>query len=98
LFLFNGSVFYETAEGRLQVSPISWNKECVFRMGAAVWRDLIERHYPGQQWLALGREAFERLYAWKRQQGIVSWDETIEKLVPDQTPQVTRERGEEVIA
>ena len=41
--LFRGTVFYHSAEGRLQAAPISWNSEARFRFPVRVWRD---------QWIA----------------------------------------------
>ena len=32
LFLFSGTIFYEAADGRLQVQQISWKKECAYKM------------------------------------------------------------------
>jgi hypothetical protein len=81
LFLFSGSVFYETPEGRLQVGRISWNAESVHRMPILVWRDLMEQHYPGSAWLWLQRDVFDRLYAYKRDRGLATWDEAIENLL-----------------
>lgn len=46
LFLFSGSVFYFTPDGRLQVQRISWDKECTYRMPIKVWGELMEFHYP----------------------------------------------------
>jgi hypothetical protein len=55
LFLFSGSVFYRTADGRLQVTRISWNKECSYRMPAQSWHEVMERHYPNTAWVTEAR-------------------------------------------
>jgi Family of unknown function (DUF6084) len=81
LFLFSGSVFYEAADGRLQVQQISWNKECTYRMPVAVWQKMMEQHYPNSAWLNLNREVFDRLYAYKRSQGAATWEEVISGLL-----------------
>ncbi len=80
LFLFSGSIFY-SATGRLQVSPISWDQECLYRFAAHTWRDLMDRHYPNTAWLSLGRDTFDRLYGYKRRHSFVGWEETIERLL-----------------
>lgn len=82
LFLFSGSVFYIAPDGRLQVERISWNKECVYRIPARLWHELMQRHYPNAAWLYLQRDVFDRLCAYKRGQGIATWEETIETLLP----------------
>lgn len=81
LFLFSGSVFYRTPDGRLQVSRISWNKECVFRMPAQSWHAVMERQYPNTAWLTLQRDIFERLCDFKRRLAIPTWDETLSRLL-----------------
>jgi hypothetical protein len=89
LFLFSGSVFYEAPDGSLQVFPISWEKESRFRLPAATWRELMEAYYPNA-WLTLRRDVFERLYRYKQQHGIPTWDAVIEHvlaLVDDKVPQ-----------
>jgi hypothetical protein len=82
LFLFSGTVFYAGADGRLQAQQISWNKECVYRMPARVWHDLMEQHYPNTAWLVLQRDVFERLCAYRRRHGLPTWEQTIERLLP----------------
>jgi hypothetical protein len=84
LFLFSGTVFYQNAEGRLQIAQVSWNKECVFRLPVKTWRDIMDHHYPNTAWLTLQRDAFERLYAFRRVRGLMSWDETIDALLAAQ--------------
>jgi Family of unknown function (DUF6084) len=86
LFLFSGSVFYTNA-GRLQVAPISWDQECVFRLPVRTWQSLMEQHYPNTTWLPLQRDTFEHLYAHRRQHSLLTWEETIEHLLAQSTVQ-----------
>jgi hypothetical protein len=81
LFLFSGTVFYAGVDGNLQVQRISWDKECAYRMPIRVWQELMEHHYPGSAWLSLHRHVFERLYAFKLDHGIPTWEETIDRLL-----------------
>jgi hypothetical protein len=83
LFLFSGSVFYRNREGQLQVHRISWEKDCVYKMPVTVWQDLMEFHYPNSAWLSLRRDVYERLCAFRREGGLASWEEAIERLLPD---------------
>ncbi len=82
LFLFRGSIFYAADDGHVQVRPIPWNKECVFRLPVRIWKDLMDHHYPNTAWLALRRDIFQRLHAFKRSAGIATWEQTIEQLLP----------------
>jgi hypothetical protein len=81
--LFSGSVFYEAADGFLQVAPISWAKETRFRLPVKVWRDMMDAYYPNTAWLCLRRDAFERLYQFKTLHSIPTWEQALEALVPD---------------
>ena len=83
LFLFSGTVFYAGVDGKLQVQRISWEKECAYGMPIKVWQELMEHHYPGSAWLSLHRHVFEKLYAYKLNHGIPTWEETIERLLSD---------------
>ena len=63
LFLFSGTIFYAGPDGGLQVEPISWDKECVYRMPVKAWADLMDHYYPHSAWLSLQRDVFDRLSA-----------------------------------
>jgi hypothetical protein len=82
LFLFSGTIFYAGEGGRLQVQQISWNKESAFRLPVVLWKDLMNEHYPNTAWLYLQRDVFDRLYAYRRKQGLTSWEDTIDRLLP----------------
>jgi hypothetical protein len=82
LFLFSGTVFYANEAGHLQVQQIPWDKECQYRMPVQVWQSLMDHHYPGTAWLSLNRDVFDRLYAYRRQRGLATWDQAIEQLLP----------------
>ena len=84
LFLFSGTVFYAAPEGQLQVQPIPWAKECLFRMPLKAWQCMMEHHYPNSAWIALHRDLFERLCAYRRRHGFITWDQAIERLLPAQ--------------
>jgi hypothetical protein len=81
-FLFSGSIFYEEADGRLQVAPIPWTKEAEFRLPVATWRELMEAYYPNLAWLQLRRDVFERLYRYKVENAIPTWEQVFERILP----------------
>jgi hypothetical protein len=82
LFLFSGTVFYESDAGSLQVAQIPWDREARYRLPIAVWRRMMEEHYPNSAWLSLRRDVFDRLYQYKVTQGIPTWEKTVESLLP----------------
>ena len=81
-FLFSGTVFYESADRPLQVAPISWEKETKFRLPLSMWREMMEIHYPNSAWLCLRRDVFDRLHRYKIQNGILTWEEALERVIP----------------
>ncbi len=90
-FGFKGTVFYAASDGWLQAQPIQ-DKECVFPMPPRVWRETLDEHFPNSAWLSLHRDVFDRLYAFKRQRGIPSWDEAVELLLAGDTKKEPRRR------
>ncbi len=79
--LFSGTVFYAGPEGALQVSPISWNTEARYRLPVRTWRQMMDYYYPNSAWLCLRRDVFERLYDYKVQHAIPTWEQTLETLL-----------------
>jgi len=80
--LFSGSIFYEGDSGRLQVAPISWDKEARFRLQVKTWQQLMDAYYPNIVWLQLRRDVFEQLYQYKVESGIPTWEQVVERLLP----------------
>ncbi len=81
-FQFSGTVFYAAADGSLQIDQIGWDKEARFRLPSHVWRKMMDFYYPNSAWLRLRRDAFERLYEYKRRHGMATWEEAVESLLP----------------
>jgi len=79
--LYSGSVFYREADGQLQIAQIPWAKENSFRLLVSVWRAMMEHYYPQSAWLCLRRDTFEELYRYKRQMGLLTFEQAIEQLI-----------------
>ena len=80
-FLFSGSVFYAGPGGMLQTTRISWEHEAEYRLPVSVWREAMDRHFPGAAWLRLGRPAFDRLRAYKAEHGLRTLEDAVERLL-----------------
>lgn len=78
-FQFSGTVFYQAEDGPLQVAPVSWDKEAKYKLPGKVWKNLMDVYYPNSAWLALHRDTFEKLYQYKMREGILTWEEAIER-------------------
>jgi hypothetical protein len=81
-FLFSGTVFYADGNGALQVAPIPWDKEARFRLPVKSWREMMDIYYPNSAWLCLRRDVFERLYLYKVEHGIPTWEQALERVLP----------------
>jgi hypothetical protein len=79
---FSGTVFYAPPDCGLQVAPISWEQEARFKLPVKVWREMMDSYYPNHVWLSLRRDVFDRLYRYKMQHGIPSWEQTLEEVLP----------------
>jgi hypothetical protein len=79
--MFSGTVFYSDGDGLLQAIQIPWDREANYRLPVEVWRKMMDMHYPNSAWLCLQRDAFERLYRYKVQHGLPTWEETLERLL-----------------
>jgi hypothetical protein len=80
-FLFGGSTFYTDPEGRLQVQPISWDREAEFNLPVSVWREMMDSHFPNHSWLRLQGDAFDRLHSYKRRNTLLTWEDTVDSLL-----------------
>lgn len=79
-FLFSGTIFY-LADDRLQAARIAWDTEAEFRMPVRTWKDLMEHYFPASAWLRLGRDAFDRLHAYRSRHTLAGWDDVVESLL-----------------
>jgi hypothetical protein len=80
--MFSGTVFYAGSDDVLQVAPISWEQETKFKLPVNVWRAMMASYYPNCVWLNLRRDVFERLYQYKTQRGIPTWEQALEEVLP----------------
>jgi hypothetical protein len=80
-FLFSGTVFYEAADGGLQVAQIPWDREANFRLSAAAWQELMERYYANSAWLCLRKDVLDRLSRYKSRRGLATWEQALEALL-----------------
>lgn len=80
-FLFSGTIFYQSDEDGLQVTQIPWEKEATYRLPTEVWQRMIDMYYPNTAWLYLHRDAFDRLYRYKMQRGIPTWEQALDSLL-----------------
>lgn len=81
IFHYSGTIFYADASGALSVFPISWEKESRFRLPVKIWKEMMDAYYPNSAWLSLRRDVFDRLYRYKVQNGIPTWEAALESML-----------------
>lgn len=94
--MFSGTVFYQSNEGILQIAQIPWDREAYFKLPIAVWKEMMDTHFPNSAWLSLRRDAFEQLYNYKVRHGLPTWEHAIKRLLASEP--ISREEPDEVTA
>lgn len=92
-FQFSGTVFYQGEAGTLQICKIPWDREATFRMPLAVWKQMVDEHYPDDNWLTLRRDVFDRLYRYRARNSLSSWEEAITLLLAGEPDAVDANGG-----
>ena len=80
LLLFSGTVFTRGSTG-FAVTQVPWDRETSYRLPVAVWRGVMDRYFPGSQWLRLDRDTVEALTRFKSERGLPTWEETFAALL-----------------
>jgi hypothetical protein len=80
-FLFSGSVFYAGPGGLLQTARIAWDREAEYGLPVSIWRQAMERHFPGAAWMRVERPAFDALRAYKAKHGLRTLDDALQRLL-----------------
>jgi hypothetical protein len=86
LFLFSGSVFIGR-DGAVQVEQVPWDREARYDLPVAVWRDVIDAHFPDSGWIRLQRDTIDALAAHRHRHARLGWDDTIAHLLAQQEVQ-----------
>ncbi|HEY0518803.1 MAG TPA: DUF6084 family protein, partial [Ilumatobacteraceae bacterium] len=83
----SGTVFARSAAG-LTAAPVSWSEEASYRIPVGLWRDMMDLYFPNTGWIRLRRETLDVLQQYKTTRALMTWDETLERLL--------KEAGEDV--
>ncbi len=79
--MFSGTIFYAESDGRLQATQVPWDREASYRLPVAVWKQMMDAHYPNAAWLCLQRDLFEKLLDYKVRNGIPTFERALEELL-----------------
>ena len=83
LLLFSGTAFLaDRANGSgYTVQQVPWSAESRYRMPVAVWREMVDRDFPGSAWLRCSRETLDALGRFKSRHALPTWDSTLRTLL-----------------
>jgi hypothetical protein len=82
LFLFSGTVFTRGTTG-FSVAAVPWDCEARYRLPVGVWRELMEAHFPGTEWIRMPRDTVDALAHFRHVRGLTSWDAAVTALLAD---------------
>jgi Family of unknown function (DUF6084) len=76
ILLFSGTVFGDGEKG-LWIEQVPWHAEARYRMPVAVWREMMDIHFPGSGWLRLRRDTIDALADFRATRALPTWDDAI---------------------
>jgi hypothetical protein len=76
ILLFSGTIFGE-GERVLCIQQVPWHAETRYRMPVAVWREMMDTHFPGSGWLRLRRETIDALAQFRASRALPTWDDAV---------------------
>jgi hypothetical protein len=80
-FHFNGSVYYSSDNGRLQVVQVPWDTSADFKLPLSVWKEMIDSYYPFRGWVPVHRDTLDALQRRKARLGAPTLDAAIIELL-----------------
>jgi len=79
LLLFSGTIFTKGLSG-FSVSQVPWHKEATYRLPVSVWREIMDRFFPGAGWIRVRRDTLDTLQRFKAIRALPTWDDALEAL------------------
>jgi hypothetical protein len=81
LLLFSGTAFRRTDDGRFEVEQVPWSLESRYRVPVAVWRELMDRFFPGSGWIRVHRDTLDALQRFKAEGALPTWEDAFAALL-----------------
>jgi hypothetical protein len=78
--MFSGTAFLRGDNG-FQIRQIPWDTDQTYRMPAGVWREAMDRYFPGAGWIRMQRDTLDALLRVRSDLGLSSWEETFAALL-----------------
>ncbi|HLU57741.1 MAG TPA: DUF6084 family protein [Pseudonocardia sp.] len=81
LVLFSGTIFRRTDDGRFEVQQVPWSLESRLRVPVGVWRELMDRFFPGEGWIRLRRDTLDAVARFKARRALPTWEDAFAVLL-----------------
>jgi hypothetical protein len=79
LLLFSGTVFTRDLGG-FSVGQVPRHREAGYRLPVSVWREIMDRFFPGAGWIRVRRDTLDALQRFKAIRALPTWDDALEAL------------------
>jgi hypothetical protein len=81
--LFSGTIFTAGTPGGqgFRVERVPWEKEAAFKLPVVLWREVMDRYFPGGGWIRLQRESLDALQRFKAERALPTWDDAVAALL-----------------
>ena len=83
--LFSGTIFTKGATG-FEVEQVPWSCEARWALPVSVWRDMIDAFFPNSGYVRVSADTLKELTAYRARHDLISWDETIQRLLSAEEP------------
>jgi Family of unknown function (DUF6084) len=76
ILLFSGTIFGDGENG-MWIEQVPWHAEARYKMPVAVWREMMDMHFPGSGWLRLRRDTIDAIANIRATRALPTWDDAI---------------------
>lgn len=76
ILLFSGTIFGDGENG-MWIEQVPWHAEARYKMPVAVWREMMDIHFPGSGWLQLRRDTIDALAEFRASRALPTWDDAV---------------------
>jgi len=80
-FFFSGTILYRGDDGALQAAQVPWERQAIFRLPVATWKDMVTHYYPQRGWVGLHADTLAALSRYKAARGLPTFDACVSALL-----------------
>ncbi len=80
-FFFSGTVLYRGDNGEIQAAQVHWDRQSLFRLPVAAWKEMVTHYYPQRGWIGLHADTLAALSRYKVARGLPTFDACVSALL-----------------